>query len=103
MGRAMVTFRDDALQAVGEVTILEHIFGLVQTGTFRTLSIADDQAGPLQDPPGLLPAEVADFAVRVFIHPNGIMLVVAQDQKAFYARVLGKNGSCRFKFGLGFY
>lgn len=93
MGRAIVAFGDDALQAVGEVAILEHIFGLVQTGAFRALSVADHQTGPLQDHPGLLPAEVADFTVRVFIHPNGIMLVVAQDQKAFYARVLGKNGS----------
>ncbi|RIV48024.1 hypothetical protein D2V93_17825 [Flagellimonas taeanensis] len=93
MGSCMVTLRDDAFEAIGQVSILKDILGLVQTGTFRTLPVPDDQTGPLQDHFGLLPTEISDFTVSVLVYPDGVMLVMAQDQKAFYARVLGKNGS----------
>lgn len=94
------TLRNDAFQRIDELAVLEHIFCLVLARTFGALAIADHQTGFFQDPFGLLPTEVADFPVPVLVHPNGVVRVVAQDQKTLYAGVYGKNGR-RFKFGLG--
>lgn len=100
MDGGIPALRNDAFQRIGQVPVLEHVLGLVLGGAFRALPVPDGEVGPFQEALGLLPAEVAELPVPVLVHPDGVVLVVAQDQITLYARVYGKDGR-RFKFGLG--
>lgn len=99
MGGGIFALRNDALQGIGQVAVLENIFILVPARTFRALSMSDGETGAFHDTFGFLPTEVTDFTIPMLVHPNGVLLVVAQDQKTLYAGIFGRNGSRFISFG----